>query len=102
MSEPRDEARPGVEREPYSSDAATAVRNGWLPGSLLAGNEGYGETVILVTAVGEACILARAVSHRGEPVDSDEGSWTLTARAWRKVGSIPWPDTPTEPESETP
>lgn len=61
--------------------------NGWGPGTLLAGDEGYGETVIRVTAVGEDSILARAISHRGEPTKRRESLWTLSCRDWREVAS---------------
>lgn len=66
-------------------DAQTCRENGWEVGQHLVGNEGYGPTVIVITAIGEECVLARAVSHRGEPVDADEGTWTLTCRNWQPV-----------------
>lgn len=68
------------------SSAETCRTNGWGPGTYLAGDEGYGVTVILVTAVGEQAILARAISHRGEPYGfRHEHSWTLACRDWAKV-----------------
>jgi hypothetical protein len=61
-------------------------RNGWKAGTRLVGNEGYGPTVIRITAVGEESILARQVSHNGKPTeDAWEGTWTLMARKWRRI-----------------
>jgi len=67
------------------SDAQRCRRNGWLPGTWLAGDEGYGVTVIEITAVGERYILAKRVSHKGETVNRYESLWTLSCRKWRKV-----------------
>ena len=66
-----------------SADVCRA--NGWRPGTVLEGDEGHGPTVIVVTAVGEQRLLARAVSHDGEPVDGSEMAWTLHCREWREV-----------------
>lgn len=61
-------------------------RNGWKAGTLLFGDEGYGPTVIRITAVGEESILAREVSHNGKPAeDAWESSWTLMERKWRRI-----------------
>lgn len=67
------------------SDADTARRNGWQVGTRLAGDEGYGETVIEITAIGEASVLAKRISHKGKAVASHEGMWTFTCRDWRVV-----------------
>lgn len=67
------------------SDADKCRANGWGPGTRLAGDEGYGVTVIEITAVGERSILARMVSHRGEPRQRSEGLWTLACRDWKVV-----------------
>jgi hypothetical protein len=50
----------------------------------LVGDEGYGPTVIEVTAVGESRILAKALSHNGvvRPLPS-EGLWVLHCRDWQ-------------------
>lgn len=58
---------------------------GWGPGTRLVGDEGFGPTVIKITAVGESDILARAVSHNGEPTDRKEGIWHLGCRDWREI-----------------
>lgn len=62
---------------------------GWLPGTRLAGDEGFGETVIEITALGEREILAKQISHQGQPVDPHEASWTLAARDWHVVRPAP-------------
>ena len=67
------------------SDADTCRRNGWLPGTRLVGDEGYGPTVIEITAVGERLILAKEISHNGGPPISPRGevTWTLVCRDWK-------------------
>lgn len=67
------------------TDAQRCRKNGWKPGTLLAGDEGYGVTVIRITAVGEEGILARAVSHDGVSMTRREAPWTLRCRNWRKA-----------------
>lgn len=44
------------------------------------GDEGYGPTVIEITAVGRGSILARMISHNGVPADGYENNWTLDGR----------------------
>lgn len=63
----------------------TARLNGWGVGTRLVGDEGYGPTVIEITAMGERTLLARAVSRQGRPVDEVEGTWVLDAREWTEV-----------------
>ncbi len=71
------------------SDAERCRRNGWGPGTRLVGDEGYGPTVIEITAVGEHAILAKKIEQAGEPrlhpADQRENAWTLTCRDWREV-----------------
>lgn len=63
--------------------ADTCRRNGWDVGTRLVGDEGYGPTVIRVTAIGESHILAVRESHKGEPEKHPrEGLWTLDCREW--------------------
>ena len=69
------------------SDAQLCRERGWTVGTRLAGDEGYGPTVIEITAIGEELILAKAITHRGEPLDLDEDVWTLCCRAWAEVAS---------------
>jgi hypothetical protein len=71
------------------SDADMCRRNGWTVGTRLAGDEGYGVTVIEITAIGRRGILATEISHNGRPCSSYEGVWTLSARDWQKVGQAP-------------
>lgn len=59
-------------------------RMGWAPGQHLVGDEGYGPTVVVLTAIGESRILARVVLDNGKPDPrSFEGSWTLECRDWQ-------------------
>jgi hypothetical protein len=41
------------------TSAELCRKNGWGPGTRLVGHEGFGDTVIEITAVGEAGILRR-------------------------------------------
>ena len=60
------------------SDAEWCRRNGWTVGTRLAGDGGYGPTVIQITAIGESAILAKT---RG----GVESVWSLDHRDWRPV-----------------
>ena len=75
-----------------ATEAATCELNGWTVGTRLAGDEGYGVTVIEITAIGESRILAKKVSHDGVPAEDlryrpSEGRWTLRCRDWAEVSS---------------
>jgi hypothetical protein len=66
------------------TDAATCAANGWTVGTRLAGDNGYGPTVIRITAIGEERILARRLTAL---VDAGpEVAWTLRYRDWAPVG----------------
>ena len=68
------------------SDAEICRGNGWNVGTRLVGDEGYGPTVIEITALGETHLLAKRISHNGIPeANPYEGSWTLSCRDWKKV-----------------
>lgn len=72
------------------SDADRCRANGWTAGTCLVGDEGYGPTVIQLTAIGERKILAKTISHNDNPhslLDDawNEGQWTLRHRDWREV-----------------
>lgn len=71
----------------WSENQADVCRNlGWLPGTQIAGDEGYGVTVIEITALGESKILAKRISHKGVPVKgARETTWTLSCRDWKVV-----------------
>lgn len=58
---------------------------GWEVGTRIKGNEGYGETVIQITAIGEKRVLARQISHKGQEQTSSESTWTLAHRDWEPV-----------------
>lgn len=66
----------------YNS-ADVCRKNGWGPGTRLVGDEGYGPTVIEITAVGESAILAKMISHNEHPPSwTHENTWTLQPREW--------------------
>ena len=67
-----------------ANDADTCRLNGWTAGTHLVGDEGYGPTVIRLTAIGEEAILARAVMLDGQPIPRHEATWTLACRDWRE------------------
>ena len=67
-----------------TTDAETCHLNGWTVGTHLIGDEGYGPTVIRLTAIGEGAILARAVMLDGQPISRREATWTLECRDWRE------------------
>lgn len=67
------------------SDADKCRKNGWNAGTRLVGNEGYGPTVIELTAIGETLILAKRISHDGKPEDGYERIWRLDCRDWKRV-----------------
>lgn len=67
------------------SDADKCRVNGWTVGTQIVGDEGYGPSVIEITAIGEKRILAKTISRKGVPVDEGEGNWTLDWRDWQKV-----------------
>ena len=71
----------------HRNDADIARENGWIPGTQLVGDEGYGPTVIEITAVGETHVLAKTISHDGKPPEwSDtEACWTFSCRDWKRV-----------------
>ncbi len=69
----------------YDSSAEECRQRGIKVGDRLVGDEGYGPTIIEISAIGEKSILAKAVSHNGEPIDRDESCWTLSCRDWEKV-----------------
>jgi len=62
------------------SNAELCRRNGWEPGTVVVGDEGYGPTRLLITGIGEKAILGRAL---GRP-QAHEKMWTLKMRDWRK------------------
>jgi len=61
------------------TEAETVRLNGWKVGDILAGDEGYGEDRIRITAVGISSLLCCWNEER-------EANTTLSCREWRKVG----------------
>jgi hypothetical protein len=65
------------------SAAGTCRVNGWHVGTRLVGDEGYGPTIIRITAIGDWEILAVTESRNGQPEDRPyEGLWKLDHREW--------------------
>lgn len=57
---------------------------GWGVGQRLVGDEGYGPTVVEITAIGERNILAKTI--RGVDGNSrPESTWSLRYRDWQPV-----------------
>ena len=64
--------------------AVVARERGWTAGTRLIGDEGHGPDIIEITAVGEANLLVKCVSHNGTPAAKPrETSWTLSCRDWK-------------------
>lgn len=66
-------------------DAETCRLNGWVVGTRLVGDEGYGPTVIEITAIGRRSFLAVCLSQNTEAVRDRETTWTLECREWAEV-----------------
>lgn len=71
--------------KPLNGDALKCKKNNWKVGDKLIGNEGYGDTIIQITAIGESHILAKELSHNGKKTLREESHWTLSCREWRKA-----------------
>jgi hypothetical protein len=71
-----------------TTDAGVAKARGWGAGTVVEGDEGFGPTRIVITAVGEHHILARKISHNGEKTEARETLWSLQLRDWKKVDEI--------------
>jgi hypothetical protein len=70
------------------SDPEICRRMGWVAGTRLNGDEGYGPTIIRLTAIGERSLLAVTESHNGRPRrDRLETLWTLSVRDWTEATS---------------
>jgi hypothetical protein len=67
----------------YESSADECRERGFKVGDRLVGNEGYGPTVIEITAIGKESILAIMISQNGKPEKNDsESIWNLGYRDW--------------------
>lgn len=68
------------------TERETCDLNGWAVGTRLAGDEGYGTTVIRLTHFTEdGRLLAKSEWHKGSPTSSTEHFWTLDCREWKAV-----------------
>lgn len=68
------------------SEADICRENGWEVGTRLVGDEGYGPTIIEITAIGERTMLAKMISHDGDTSKArGEASWALWCRDWQVV-----------------
>jgi hypothetical protein len=78
---------PKVPRENRGDAADVARLKGWTVGTRLVGDEGYGPTVIEITAIGEKRVLAKQISEDRHPHQTPEGHWTFSCRDWQIVKS---------------
>lgn len=74
----------GERAKPFGSDADYCRERGWGVGTYLVGDEGYGPTVIKITALGERNIMAIAVAGPGS-ANPHEANWVLYCRDWREI-----------------
>lgn len=74
------------------SEADFCRLRGWGVGTRLVGDEGYGPTIIEITAIGERKLVAKILAHAGRAVRQHEASWVLWCRDWREHdGDVPEP-----------
>ena len=66
------------------TDAEVCRRNGWSVGTKLVGDEGFGPTVLTITAIGESCILTRPRRLGVRQGTTGEQIWTLRYRDWQE------------------
>lgn len=71
------------------SSAEFCRRMGYGVGTRLTGDEGFGPSVVILTAIGEETILARELWVAGDPYDGRESRWTLECRDWIEVAGAP-------------
>lgn len=77
----------GGTRHDHRHAADICRENGWGVGTRLIGDAGFGATVICITALGTEVMLARMISHDGDPVAyCGEQAWRLGARDWCRIG----------------
>jgi hypothetical protein len=77
------------------SPADCCRRMGWTVGTHIKGDEGYGPSTIVITAIGERSILARRIGDKPRY----EGCWTLDCRDWHEV-KVATTTQPTAPVSD--
>lgn len=69
----------------HRPEPVICAEHGWGVGTLLVGDEGYGPTVIEITALGQGRMLAQAIAHNGVVDVDTELSWVLYCRDWREA-----------------
>ena len=60
-------------------------KNGWKIGTKLAGEGMNGTAIIVITAIGEKCVLAKMVAENGTACVCCECEWGLTYCEWQEV-----------------
>ena len=71
-------------REP----AEICKERGWVAGTRLVGDEGFGPTIIEITAIGKNGLLAETISHNGKKSSGNETSWVLWCRDWKEMPNV--------------
>ncbi|GBO89244.1 DUF7241 domain-containing protein [Marinobacter salsuginis] len=71
------------------TEADTLKINGWGPGDILEGDEGYGPDQIKIIAVGNERFIGQWRNRETGDFDRESPNITLTCREWRKVGHDP-------------
>jgi hypothetical protein len=70
-------------------DADAARTNGWEPGTVIVGDEGYGLDAIRIDYLGRTKVFATHLArHRGgawQRGTGNESIWTLSCRWWRRA-----------------
>lgn len=80
------------------TEAETLRLNGWGPGDILEGDEGYGPEQIKIIVVGGEKFICRWKHLGADAFGPETGTTTLTCREWRKVAHDPAHDD--APESD--
>ena len=70
------------------TEVETLQLNGWGVGDILEGDEGYGPSRILITAMGEELFICRWDYKISGHYGSESGNTTLKCREWTKVGTL--------------
>jgi DNA polymerase-3 subunit beta len=82
------EVAPTVEMKTTLDDrrdpAVVAREHGWKVGTKLISDDAHNREIILITALGEASMLAKSIYRKGAVVkEPKETSWTLSCRDWK-------------------
>lgn len=77
-------ANPSTLHDPRSP-ADICRDRGWTVGTRIVGDEGYGPTVLVITAIGEHHILARPETPDTDSTRHREQSWALDCRDWQQI-----------------